>query len=286
MKKRSSGAIRRARFHTLLTDLERWPGSILQRKQVRSFALFLVILAAFLVAWDLAVRFRLVLTLAPSPYQVWQQAIEIFSQPFFRRGVNHVGIGWHLLASLRRVAIGFLLAAATAVPLGFLIGRSPTLARAVDPFVQVLKPVSPLVWLPIGLALLGKSEPTSVFVIFMSSLWPLLLNTVAGVRSVPAQYCDLARTLGAKRSTVLRRIVLPSALPGIVTGLRISLGIAWLVIVAAEMLVGGRGIGYFVWNEWNNLNVASIVVAILATGATGLVLDRLVQRLEGMVSYE
>ncbi|MGH9223897.1 MAG: nitrate ABC transporter permease [Acidimicrobiales bacterium] len=256
-----------------------------RRPQVRSLALFVAILVAWLVVWELVVRNGLVGVLTPSPGKVFARLIDVFSDPFFRHGINDVGIGWQLLASLRRVMIGFTLAAAIAVPLGFAIGSSPTLAKAVDPFVQVLKPVSPLAWLPIGLALLKDSELTSIFVIFMSALWPVLLNTIMGVRSVPPQYLALARTLEAKRSTVVRKILLPGAMPSVVTGLRLSLGIAWLVIVAAEMLIGGRGIGYFVWNEWNNLNVASIVVAILAIGGVGLLLDRALRRLERLFSY-
>jgi nitrate/nitrite transport system permease protein len=158
-------------------------------------------------------------------------------------------------------------------------------AKAVDPFVQVLKPVSPLAWLPIGLALLKDSEMTSIFVIFMSALWPVLLNTITGVRSVPPQYLALAQTLEARRSTVVRKVLFPAALPNIVTGLRLSLGISWLVIVAAEMLIGGRGIGHFLWNEWNNLNVASIIVAILMIGFVGLILDQGLRRLEGLFRY-
>lgn len=261
------------------------PGRRQRRPKVRAFALFVAILVAWLVVWELLVRNGVVGVLTPSPGKVLDRLIDVFSDPFFRRGINDVGIGWQLLASLRRVMIGFTLAATIAVPVGFAIGSSPTLAKAVDPFVQVLKPVSPLAWLPIGLALLKDSELTSIFVIFMSSLWPVLLNTIMGVRSVPPQYLALARTLEAKRSTVVRKILLPGALPSVVTGLRLSLGIAWLVIVAAEMLIGGRGIGYFVWNEWNNLNVASIIVAILAIGAVGLLLDRALRRLEGLFHY-
>jgi nitrate/nitrite transport system permease protein len=252
---------------------------------LRALGLFAAILATWLVVWELLVRNGIVGVLTPSPGQVLHRLIQVLEDPFFRHGVNDVGIGWQVLASLRRVLIGFSLAVAVAVPLGFAVGSSRTLSKAVDPFVQVLKPVSPLAWLPIGLALLKDSELTSIFVIFMSSLWPVLLNTILGVRTVPPQYVDLARTLEARRSTVVRRILFPAALPSIVTGLRLSLGIAWLVIVAAEMLIGGRGIGHFVWNEWNNLNVASIVVAILVIGLVGLVLDRLLRRLEGLFRY-
>lgn len=256
-----------------------------RRPNLRPFALFVAILVASLVVWELLVRNEVVGVLTPSPGQVFDRLREVLADPFYRHGVNDVGIGWQVLASLRRVLTGFTLAAAVAVPLGFAVGSSLTLSKAVDPFVQVLKPVSPLAWLPIGLALLKDSELTSIFVIFMSSLWPILLNTILGVRSVPPQYLDLARTLEAPRRTVVRKILLPAALPSVVTGLRLSLGIAWLVIVAAEMLIGGRGIGHFVWNEWNNLNVASIAVAIVLIGLVGLFLDRVLRRIEGVFRY-
>jgi len=256
-----------------------------RRVNLRALGLFAVIVVVWLVAWDLLVRNEIVSVLTPSPSQVLDRFVEVVADPFFREGVNNVGIGWQVLASLQRVLIGFSLAVVVAVPLGFAIGRSEVLSRAVDPFVQILKPVSPLAWLPIGLALLRDAEATSVFVIFISSLWPILLNTILGVRSVPPQYLALARTLEAKRSTVARKILLPAALPSVVTGLRVSLGVAWLVIVAAEMLIGGRGIGHFVWNEWNNLNVSSIVVAILIIGMVGFVLDRLLRRIEGLFHY-
>jgi nitrate/nitrite transport system permease protein len=209
----------------------------------------------------------------------------VFSRPLYVEGVNSVGIVWHLLASLRRVLAGFLLAAAVAVPVGVLLGSLRSLGAAVDPFVQVLRPVSPLAWLPLGLALFRNSEVTAHYVIFMSALWPILLNTIAGVRGVNSNYLDLARTLEAGRLTVIRRILLPAALPSIITGLRVSLGVSWLVIIAAEMLVGGRGMGYFVWNEWNNLNVPSILVAILLIGLVGLLLDRTISILERLVRH-
>lgn len=252
---------------------------------LRAVVVFAVLLAIWLVVWDLLVRNKVVGVLTPSPGQVLDRFVEVAKDPFFRDGVNNVGIGWQLLASLRRVATGFTLAVAVAVPIGFAVGSSKTLAKAVDPFVQVLKPVSPLAWLPIGLALLKDSEMTSIFVIFMSALWPVLLNTITGVRSVPPQYLALAQTLEARRSTVVRKVLFPAALPNIVTGLRLSLGISWLVIVAAEMLIGGRGIGHFLWNEWNNLNVASIIVAILMIGFVGLILDQGLRRLEGLFRY-
>ena len=262
-----------------------WPRPTLP-VDVRALATFLAILAVALTIWDVVVRAGLVSALVPAPSTVLTETIAALRDPFYVRGTNSVGIGWHLLASLRRVVLGCGLAAAVAIPLGFLIGTSRTLARAVDPFLQVLRPVSPLAWLPIGLALLQDSQHTAVFVIFMAAVWPTLLNTILGVRTVPAPYVALAHTLEAGRLTVAWRVLLPAALPSILTGIRLSLGMGWLVIVAAEMLIGGRGIGYFIWNKWNNLDVAAIGVAILVVGAVGLLLDHAVRQLERLVTYD
>ncbi|HLI25830.1 MAG TPA: nitrate ABC transporter permease [Chloroflexota bacterium] len=252
---------------------------------VRAAALALVLLAVGLGVWELLVRAQVLLPIMPAPSKVLARALAMLSDPFYVAGTNDVGIGWQLLSSLRRVATGFALAALVAVPLGFVIGMSAVAAKAVDPFVQVLRPVSPLAWLPMGLAVLQDSERTAVFVIFISAMWPIVLNTIFGVRQVPRTYVDIARIYNASAWTIIRRVLLPGALPSILTGLRISLGIAWLVIVAAEMLIGGRGIGYFVWNEWNNLDIASIIVCIGVIGAVGLGLDRLFGLLERAVAY-
>jgi nitrate/nitrite transport system permease protein len=252
---------------------------------VRAVALALVLLAVGLGVWELLVRAQVLLPIMPAPSKVLARALAMLSDPFYVAGTNDVGIGWQLLSSLRRVATGFALAALVAVPLGFVIGMSAVAAKAVDPFVQVLRPVSPLAWLPMGLAVLQDSERTAVFVIFISAMWPIVLNTIFGVRQVPRTYVDIARIYNASAWTIIRRVLLPGALPSILTGLRISLGIAWLVIVAAEMLIGGRGIGYFVWNEWNNLDIASIIVCIGVIGAVGLGLDRLFGLLERAVAY-
>lgn len=241
------------------------------------------IIAAFLMVWQAAYSWGVMSALAPSPGQVTAQFVDTMSRPFYVDGTNSVGIFWHLVSSLRRVAIGFLAAVAVAVPLGFWLGTSKVMGRAVDPLVQVLRPVSPLAWLPIGLAMLQDSELTALFVIFMSSLWPILLNTIAGVRSTPTLYLDLCKTLKAGRWTVARKVVFPASLPSIVTGMRISLGIAWLVIIAAEMLIGGRGMGYIVWNSWNNLEIPTIIVAIGVIGFVGILLDVAVRQLERLV---
>ncbi|MDX1978148.1 MAG: nitrate ABC transporter permease [Pseudanabaenaceae cyanobacterium bins.68] len=207
------------------------------------------------------------------------------SNPFFDYGPNDKGIGWHLLTSLRRVLIGFTIGSVIAIPLGILIGLSEVVSKASDPFVQLLKPVSPLAWLPLGLGLLKSSEATALFVIAITSVWPTLINTKFGVSSVDRTYLDVARTLGASRWRTILKVILPAAAPSIVAGLRISIGIAWLVIVAAEILVGGTGVGYFVWNEWNNLKITSIITAIVVIGLTGLILDRLFGLLQHWVSF-
>ena len=217
---------------------------------------------------------------------LFARGVEILSDPFYQDGPASVGIFWHLMASLRRVLFGFLLAAIIALPVGFILGRSTTLRWAVDPVVQVLRPVSPLAWLPLGLALLKDAENTAVFVILLSALWPILINTIDAVRSVNPTYINLADTIGTSWWSRIVYIWLPTSLPGIITGLRLSLSTAWLVIVAAEMLIGGRGVGFFVWNAWNRLDIDAIVVAIFIIGIAGLILDHLVGALQKVVRYD
>ena len=211
----------------------------------------------------------------PMPSEIAVRLWELLSDPFYVRGTNDQGIGIQLAYSLARVGAGFLLAAAVAIPLGFLIGMSPLLGAALNPFIQVLRPVSPLAWMPLALYTIKDSSISSIFVIFICSVWPMLLNTAFGVASVRREWMNVARTLEAGRLKTAWRVILPAAAPTILTGMRISIGIAWLVIVAAEMLVGGTGIGYWVWNQWNNLSLADIVIAILMIGLVGLLLDRL-----------
>ncbi len=208
------------------------------------------------------------------------------SDPFFDRGPNDKGIGIQLAYSLGRVLSGFALAALVAIPLGFLIGMSPLVFRALDPFIQVLKPISPLAWMPLALFTLKDSGVSAIFVIFVCSIWPMMINTAFGVASVRKEWMDVAKTLEVRpfRKAVL--VILPAAAPTIMTGMRISIGIAWLVIVAAEMLVGGTGIGYFVWNEWNNLSISNILTAILAIGVIGMLLDTFFARLQKAVTYK
>lgn len=210
----------------------------------------------------------------PTPWQTALAAVDIFADPFYIAGPNDQGIGWNVLASLQRVAVGFGLAALVGIPVGFLIGRFSFVASMLNPLVSLLRPVSPLAWLPIGLLLFQRAEPASSWTIFICSIWPMILNTADGVRQIPQDYLNVARVLRLSEFAIMRKILLPAALPGILTGMRLSIGIAWLVIVAAEMLTGGIGIGFWIWNEWNNLNVENIIIAILVIGVVGLLLEQ------------
>ncbi len=222
----------------------------------------------------------------PGPLEVGAALWEHISDPFYDAGPNDKGIGIQLAYSLARVLLGFVIAAAVAIPLGFLVGMSPLFHKALDPYIQVLKPTSPLAWMPLALYTIKDSEISSVFVIFICAIWPMLINTAFGVAAVRKEWLNVSKTLevGSLRTALL--VVLPAAAPTIMTGMRISIGIAWLVIVAAEMLVGGTGIGYFVWNEWNNLSITSIIVAILFIGLIGMLLDLVLAWASRLVAYQ
>jgi nitrate/nitrite transport system permease protein len=221
----------------------------------------------------------------PGPLDVGQRIWEHLRQPFYDNGPNDKGIGIQLAYSIGRVAAGYLLAVLIAIPAGFLIGMSPLMSRALDPFIQVLKPISPLAWMPLALYTIRDSGLSSIFVIFICSLWPMLINTAFGVASVRREWLNVARTLEVGTLRRAFTIILPAAAPTILTGMRISIGIAWLVIVAAEMLVGGTGIGHFVWNEWNNLSITNVITAILVIGLVGMVLDQILARATRLVTF-
>lgn len=221
----------------------------------------------------------------PTPSEVGGKIWEHLKEPFYDRGPNDKGIGIQLGYSIARVLLGYLLAALVAIPIGFVIGMSPTVYRALDPYIQVLKPISPLAWMPLALFTLKDSSISAIFVIFICSLWPMLINTAFGVASVRREWLNVARTLEVGNLRTAFRVILPAAAPTIMTGMRISISIAWLVIVAAEMLVGGTGIGYFVWNEWNNLSITNILTAILAIGLVGMLLDLMMARLTRLVTF-
>jgi nitrate/nitrite transport system permease protein len=270
------------------------------RAAVVSIALF----AAFLGIWHLATRSTATTTAMspeyaklmgltatqgksamPGPLDVGVKLWEHLKQPFYDNGPNDKGLGIQLGYSIGRVGLGYLLAVIVAIPLGFLIGMSPLMSKALDPFIQVLKPISPLAWMPLALYTIRDSHLSSIFVIFICSVWPMMINTAFGVSAVRKEWLNVARTLEVGPVRRAFTIILPAAAPTILTGMRISIGIAWLVIVAAEMLVGGTGIGYFVWNEWNNLSITNVITAILLIGLVGMVLDQILARLARLVTF-
>ena len=270
----------------------------------RAALLSATFLALFLLAWHIAVRSsgpaqqmdpeyaKLVGATAsqgksamPGPLEVGKTLWGHIKDPFYDKGPNDKGVGIQLAYSIARVLAGYLLAVAIAVPLGFLIGMSPLMSKALDPFIQVMKPISPLAWMPLALYTIKDSGLSAIFVIFICSLWPMLINTAFGVATVRKDWLNVAKTLELGNWRTAMRVILPAAAPTIFTGMRISIGIAWLVIVAAEMLVGGTGIGYFVWNEWNNLSITNVINAILLIGIVGMILDQIMARLQRMVSY-
>ncbi len=210
----------------------------------------------------------------PGPSSTFVAAVKLFSDPFYIAGPNDVGIGWKILNSLSRVGLGFGLAALVGIPAGFVLGRFMFLNRMLSPVIGLLRPVSPLAWLPIGLLVFKAAQPAAIWVIFISSIWPIILNTAAGVSTVPQDYLNVARVLKLSEWKVFTTILFPSVLPHLMTGIRLSIGVAWLVIVAAEMLTGGVGLGFWVWDEWNNLNVEHIIVAIFVVGLIGLALEQ------------
>ena len=270
------------------------------RAAIVSLALF----AAFLGIWHLATRQTAAVSsmspeyaklmgitatqgksAMPGPLDVGAKLWEHLKRPFYDNGPNDKGLGIQLAYSIGRVGLGYLIAVLVAIPLGFLIGMSPLISQALDPFIQVLKPISPLAWMPLALYTIKDSSISAIFVIFICSVWPMLLNTAFGVASVRKEWINVARTLEVGTIRRAFTVILPAAAPTILTGMRISIGIAWLVIVAAEMLVGGTGIGYFVWNEWNNLSLPDVVFAILVIGVVGMALDGLFARAQKALTY-
>ncbi len=222
----------------------------------------------------------------PGPVETWAQAVEIFSNPFYRNGPNDQGVGWNVLMSLERVAVGFGLAAVVGIPAGFVIGRFAFLSRMFNPLISLLRPVSPLAWLPIGLLVFKGANPAAIWTIFICSIWPMVINTAVGVQRVPQDYMNVARVLNLSEWKIATTILFPSVLPYMLTGVRLAVGTAWLVIVAAEMLTGGVGIGFWVWDEWNNLNVKNILIAIFVIGIVGLLLEYALVKLATAFSFE
>jgi nitrate/nitrite transport system permease protein len=222
----------------------------------------------------------------PTPAATFEAAVKLFSDPFYSKGPNDQGIGWNILNSLARVGVGFGLAAAVGIPLGFIIGRFEFVSRMVSPLISLLKPVSPLAWLPIGLLVFKSANPAAIWTIFICSIWPMVVNTAVGVQRVPVDYLNVARVLNLSEWKIISKILFPAVLPYMLTGVRLSVGTAWLVIVAAEMLTGGVGIGFWVWDEWNNLNVQHIIIAIFVIGIVGLLLEWALMAVARHFAYE
>ena len=222
----------------------------------------------------------------PTPSKTFAQAVTLFSDPFYSKGPNDQGVGWNVLSSLKRVALGFGLAAVVGIPVGFLIGRFEFLSRMFNPLISLMRPVSPLAWLPIGLLVFKGANPAAIWTIFICSIWPMIINTAVGVQRVPQDYMNVARVLNLSEWKIVSKILFPAVLPYMLTGVRLAVGTAWLVIVAAEMLTGGVGIGFWVWDEWNNLNVANIIIAIFIIGTVGLLLEFALIKLATAFTFE
>ena len=222
----------------------------------------------------------------PSPRDTFIQAVTLFSDPFYVKGPNDQGIGWNVLSSLKRVALGFGLAAIVGIPVGFMIGRFRFLSTMFNPLISLLRPVSPLAWLPIGLLVFKGANPAAIWTIFICSIWPMIINTAVGVQRVPQDYMNVARVLNLSEWKIFTKILFPAVLPYMLTGVRLAVGTAWLVIVAAEMLTGGVGIGFWVWDEWNNLNVKNIIIAIFVIGIVGLLLEFALIKLATAFTFE
>ena len=271
---------------------------------LRASVLSFVIFALFIAAWHIATRqtgsvaamdpeyaklMGLTATTGksamPGPFDVAAKIWEHLKNPFYDRGPNDKGLGIQLAFSIGRVMLGYSIAVCVAIPTGFVIGMSPLMSKALNPFIQVMKPISPLAWMPLALYTIKDSSISAIFVIFICSLWPMLINTAFGVAAVRKEWLNVARTLEVRPLRKAFTVILPAAAPTILTGMRISIGIAWLVIVAAEMLVGGTGIGYFVWNEWNNLSIVNVIISILVIGLVGMLLDQALARVARLVTY-
>jgi nitrate/nitrite transport system permease protein len=233
-----------------------------------------VVIALLLLVWELLCR-KTGATLPP-PSRILRDTWELIVDPFFDHGGLDKGLFWHLSASLHRVALGYALASIVGVALGTLIGQSVWATRGLDPIFQVLRTVPPLAWLPLSLAAFRDGHPSAIFVIFITAIWPIIINTAVGIRNIPQDYRNVAAVLRLNPVEFFVKIMVPSAAPYIFTGLRIGIGLSWLAIVAAEMLIGGVGIGFFIWDAWNSSHISEIIVALVYVGIVGFVLDRIV----------
>jgi nitrate/nitrite transport system permease protein len=243
-----------------------------------------IALLIFLVIWQ--VLTSLPGATLPTPIQTVEETWELIINPFFDNGGNDKGLFWQVFTSLQRVALGYTLAAIVGIGLGILIGTSTFMFRALDPIFQVLRTVPPLAWLPISLAAFQQANPSAIFVIFITAIWPIIINTAEGVRQIPQDYNNVARVLRLSRTEYFFKILMPATVPYIFTGLRIGIGLSWLAIVAAEMLIGGVGIGFFIWDAWNSSRISDIIIAIIYVGLVGLLLDWLVGQVAKLVAPE
>jgi nitrate/nitrite transport system permease protein len=260
-------------------DTER---ALRMRETARTFILPVVALFFIGLFWEIySSRPGVVL---PGPIKTLHDSWNFIIHPWFDNGINDKGLGWQLLSSLKRVGIGYSLAAVVGVTLGIFIGKSSMAFKAVDPIFQVLRTIPPLAWLPISLATFNQANPSAIFVIFITAIWPIIINTSVGVMRIPAEYENVAKVYQLKGARYFFKILLPAAAPYIFTGLRIAIGMAWLAIVAAEMLTGGVGIGFFIWDSWNSSRMSDIIVSVVYVGLTGLLLDRLVAKLSSMLT--
>ena len=242
-----------------------------------------VVIAVVLLIWELLCR-RAGSTLPP-PSRVLSDTWELIIDPFFDRGGLDKGLFWHLSASLQRVAFGYVLASFVGVALGTLVGQSTWAMRGLDPIFQVLRTVPPLAWLPLSLAAFRNGQPSAIFVIFITAIWPIIINTAVGIRNIPQDYRNVAQVLRLNHLEFFWKIMVPSAAPYIFTGLRIGIGLSWLAIVAAEMLIGGVGIGFFIWDAWNSSHISEIILALIYVGVIGFVLDRIVAGIATAVTH-
>ena len=234
----------------------------------------LVVIALSLLIWELLCRKAG--SALPPPSKVIASSWELIAHPFYDRGGLDKGLFWHLSASLQRVALGYALASAAGIALGTLVGQSVWAMRGLDPIFQVLRTVPPLAWLPLSLAAFRDGQPSAIFVIFITAIWPIIINTAVGLRNIPQDYRNVALVLRLNHLEFFWKIMIPSAAPYIFTGLRIGIGLSWLAIVAAEMLIGGVGIGFFIWDAWNSSLISDIIVALIYVGLIGFLLDRVV----------
>lgn len=242
----------------------------------------LIVLALLMLFWELVCR-RTGSTLPP-PSKVFKDTKELIFDPFFDRGGIDKGLFWHLSASLQRVALGYSLAAIVGVALGTLVGQSVWAMRGLDPLFQVLRTIPPLAWLPLALAAFRDGQPSAIFVIFITSIWPIIINTAVGIRNIPQDYRNVAAVVQLNPLEFFGKVMIPAAAPYIFTGLRIGIGLSWLAIIAAEMLIGGVGIGFFIWDAWNSSHISEIILALFYVGIIGFVLDRLIAGLGKIVT--